>query len=135
MKQVDRWLQQWRIAKALPFLDRGARVLDIGCGEGELLRRVAGLADGSIGVDPTLSQASHRGAFRLVRGIFPDDVPANAGPFDAVTMLAVIEHLNPASLVRLFQECHRVLAPSGVVVLTTPVRLYDSRTDAAGRAC
>ena len=84
MKQVDRWLQQWRIAKALPFLERGARVLDIGCGEGELLRRVTGLADGSIGVDPTLLQAAHRGAFRLVRGIFPDDVPANAGPFDAI---------------------------------------------------
>ena len=125
MKQVDRWLQQWRTAKALPFLDRGARVLDIGCGEGELLRRVAGLAEGSIGVDPTLPQAAHRGAFRLVRGVFPDDVPANAGPFDAITMLAVLEHLPEADHETLAAGAYRLLKPGGRVIITVPAAAVD----------
>lgn len=42
------------------------------------------------------------------------------GFFGAITLLAVIEHLDPKSLVRLFRECHRVLAPGGQVILTTP---------------
>jgi SAM-dependent methyltransferase len=37
-----------------------------------------------------------------------------------VTLLAVVEHLDPANLVKLFCECYRVLASGGVLVLTTP---------------
>ncbi len=125
MKRADRWLQQWRIAKALPFLTPGARVLDIGCGEGELLRQVARLADGSIGVDPTLSHTAHRGAFRLVRGVFPDDVPPDGGPFDAITMLAVLEHLPEAGHESLAAGAHRLLKPNGRVIITVPAPAVD----------
>ena len=50
---------------------------------------------------------------------FPD------GFFSAITMLAVAEHLNPASLVILFQEGYRALAPGGLIVLTTPAAWSD----------
>lgn len=40
--------------------------------------------------------------------------------FDVVTMLAVAEHLNPESLVTLFQEGYRVLKPGGQLIITTP---------------
>ena len=50
---------------------------------------------------------------------FPD------GFFAAVTLLAVAEHLNPASLVVLFQEGYRTLAPGGLMVLTTPAAWSD----------
>ena len=46
--------------------------------------------------------------------------------FHAITMLAVIEHLNPTSLVDLFSEVHRVLIPGGVLILTTPSAWSDS---------
>ena len=45
--------------------------------------------------------------------------------FNAVTLLAVIEHLNPNSLVALFKEIHRILAPGGIVILTTPAAWSD----------
>jgi SAM-dependent methyltransferase len=125
VRHADRWLQQWRIAKALPFLEPRARVLDIGCATGELLRRVAGLADGSIGVDPTLSHAASFGAFRLVRGVFPDDVPPDAGPFDAITMLAVLEHVPEAAYASLAEGAHRLLKPGGRLIITVPAPAVD----------
>jgi SAM-dependent methyltransferase len=40
--------------------------------------------------------------------------------FDVITMLAVIEHLNPPNMALLFRETYRTLKPGGRVILTTP---------------
>ena len=40
--------------------------------------------------------------------------------FSAVTLLAVVEHINPESMVALFKEIYRVLKPGGMTVITTP---------------
>jgi SAM-dependent methyltransferase len=45
--------------------------------------------------------------------------------FNAVTLLAVVEHLNPNSMAALFTETYRVLKPGGVVVMTTPAAWSD----------
>ena len=45
--------------------------------------------------------------------------------FSTITLLAVIEHLDPVNLVRLFTECHRVLKKDGVLILTTPSAWSD----------
>ncbi len=53
-------------------------------------------------------------------------MPFEPGYFDAVTMLAVAEHLNPSNLVEIFKEIHRILIPDGMVVVTTPAAWSDS---------
>jgi SAM-dependent methyltransferase len=45
--------------------------------------------------------------------------------FNSVTLLAVVEHLNPNSMAVLFTETYRVLKPGGVVVMTTPAAWSD----------
>jgi SAM-dependent methyltransferase len=40
--------------------------------------------------------------------------------FTTITLLAVIEHLDPSALVELLKECHRLLTFGGVLILTTP---------------
>lgn len=45
--------------------------------------------------------------------------------FSAVTLLAVVEHLNPTSMAALFTETYRVLQPGGVVIMTTPAAWSD----------
>ena len=116
-------LARLRVKRAnalIPNRLREGRILDIGCGSypyflsHSLFREKYGIDQGT---------ADH----------FPDDVkffsqdlnresrlPYEDCFFDAVTLLAVIEHLDPAALVALFREVHRVLKPGGMVVLTTP---------------
>ncbi len=53
------------------------------------------------------------------------NLPFEDNFFNAVTLLAVVEHLNPASMAILFQETYRVLQPGGVVVMTTPAAWSD----------
>lgn len=50
---------------------------------------------------------------------FPDDY------FSTVTLLAVVEHLDPNSLVELFKESFRTLNPGGMLILTTPSSWSD----------
>jgi SAM-dependent methyltransferase len=52
-------------------------------------------------------------------------LPFDDGFFSVITMLAVIEHLNPASLVQLFGEAHRTLRKEGMILLTTPAAWSD----------
>jgi SAM-dependent methyltransferase len=50
---------------------------------------------------------------------FPDE------SFQVVTMLAVVEHLDPGKLSLLVKEIYRVLVPGGVFIMTTPASWAD----------
>lgn len=52
-------------------------------------------------------------------------LPFADGFFSAITLLAVIEHLDPANMALLFKETHRALKPGGQVILTTPAAWSD----------
>jgi SAM-dependent methyltransferase len=124
VKFLDRMLQRWRIAQARPFLFPGARVLDIGSFDGSLFEQLGCLAPGSMGIDPTLKQNVVNERFRLIAGYFPQDMPA-ADPFDAVTMLAVLEHFPPSGYEALREGCRRFLKPGGKVIITVPSPAVD----------
>jgi 2-polyprenyl-3-methyl-5-hydroxy-6-metoxy-1,4-benzoquinol methylase len=53
------------------------------------------------------------------------ELPFDAASFDAVTMLAVFEHIEPAKLVDIVKNIHRVLKPGGLFVMTTPASWTD----------
>lgn len=107
----------------LPLVDRhlagAGRVLDVGCGEGQVARRVGALgAELVVGVDPTAAQL----AVARARGGGPQYARAVAGAlpwtdraFDAVVVCLVLEHIDPFEPA--VAEIARVLTPGGRFVL------------------
>lgn len=125
MKELDRILQRWRIRKAAKHIPSGARVLDIGCFDGTLFRRLGGRIGAGVGIDPLAPPCGKDPDFLLIRGTFPDDMP-EVEPFDVITALAVVEHLPAEDGPRFAESCARYLVPKGLVVLTVPAPAVDS---------
>ncbi len=53
------------------------------------------------------------------------EFPFLADSFDAVTMPAMFEHIDPGKLVDIVKNIYRVLKPGGLFVLTTPASWTD----------
>jgi 2-polyprenyl-3-methyl-5-hydroxy-6-metoxy-1,4-benzoquinol methylase len=128
MKFFDRVLQYWRIAKARPYIQPGGRVLDIGCADGAMFRYLEGRIEEGLGIDPDLDQTVDMGSYQLIRGWFPQDLPDDR-LFDAITLLAVVEHLPAESLTALAQNCARYLKPGGYLIVTVPESSVDRILD------
>jgi SAM-dependent methyltransferase len=124
MKPLDRLLQRWRIARARSAIPHGARVLDIGCGDGALFRLLAGHVGGGMGIDPLLTAPVSLGAAQLLPGSFPRDLP-DCAPFEVITLLAVLEHVPRDEQPTFLGACAARLAPGGLLVITVPSPRVD----------
>ncbi|HKB79420.1 MAG TPA: class I SAM-dependent methyltransferase [Thermoanaerobaculia bacterium] len=128
MTWLDRLLRDWRIRAARAWIPANARILDIGCGDGALLRAFAGRSASVTGIDPAADGAIS-GA-RLIRASFPKDLPAGIGPFDAITLLAMLEHVPESEQPEALAACAALLDPRGVVIVTLPSPWVDPILDA-----
>jgi len=111
---------EWRWLSAR--VPEGARVLDVGCGTGGLLRALGPRLAGGLGVDasaPMVAHAQRRGgdglAFEVVDGPI---IPAPANTFDVVTSLLSWRYLDWDPLLL---ELLRVLKPGGRVLVVDMV--------------
>jgi SAM-dependent methyltransferase len=98
---------------------RGARrVLDVGCGEGQVARHVARLGAEITGIDPTASQVDaardRAGGPRYARAR-AEALPCRDAAFDAVVLCLALEHIDAFEAV--MSEAARVLEPDGRFVL------------------
>jgi len=97
----------------------GARLLEVGCGSGEMLKWLAdrGWQVEGLDFDPQAVQNAQAKGLRVHLGsVEQQGFPANS--FDAIVMNHVIEHVpNPAALLH---ECYRILKPGGTLVSVTP---------------
>ena len=105
--------------RALATAPQPLRMLDVGCGPGNTLRRLQpwGQTFGAEYSEVGLAVARRRGLRRLVAA---DSVrlPFPAESMDCVLALDVIEHIRDD--VAALREAYRVLRPGGVLVLTVP---------------
>jgi SAM-dependent methyltransferase len=124
MRYLDRLLQSWRIQKARRFLNDSVRVIDVGAHRGELFRTLGnGLQEG-FGIEPLIKAAIETGTYTIWPGVFPRIRP-DEGDWDAVTMLAVLEHIPRAEHAGLVGACHELLKVGGRVIITVPGRIVD----------
>ena len=121
LRPLDRALRWIRIQKVKPYIPRGARVLDVGCGDGALFERLRGRIGSGVGIDPAITTPTGDDRFRFLTGAFPDVGSLDDG-FDVITMLAVLEHVDADELEGWRTACARLLRPGGCVVATVPER-------------
>ena len=129
MKALDRILQRWRIGKAVPYVEKGSRVLDVGCADGALFRQLSDRIAEGVGIDADLESKLSMDNAELVPGPFPDALEPRR-PFDVITMMAVLEHVPPERQTALARGCYEHLKPGGFLVITTPSPLVDHVLDA-----
>ncbi|PIE31950.1 MAG: SAM-dependent methyltransferase [Ilumatobacter coccineus] len=102
------------IPLALDELAGRGRILDIGCGDGQISRALAAAGSEVVGIDPTWNQirvAHERGGGpRYVRAT-ADEIPFPDGSFDAALVCLVFEHID--ALDAAIAEVARVVRSGG----------------------
>src|SRR3984957_4174498 len=112
-------------ALSVAKLERGSRILDVGCGTGRWLRRYERLGYRPTGLDLTFGMLSlarkNRTQSPLVGGeLFR--LPFKDSSFDAVSDITVVQHQLPTSQPRSIAEMLRVLKPGGRLILIELIR-------------
>jgi 2-polyprenyl-3-methyl-5-hydroxy-6-metoxy-1,4-benzoquinol methylase len=116
-----------QLARELLQDKSAGRVLDLGCGSGNLVYELAQSGNRVVGFD------TNRVAVRFARErccglpamfLVGDamQLPFRADLFDVITMVEVIEHLSEKTTKQMLGELHRVTRPGGWVFVTCPNR-------------
>lgn len=116
---VHRRLNIDRANRHLPRAAPGARLLDVGCGNGQFLLTAGALGWEAWGIepDPHAVAAARSAGLRVEQGGLPETGMPDAY-FDVVTMDHVLEHLHdPVAALR---EVRRILKPRGILWIATP---------------
>jgi SAM-dependent methyltransferase len=133
--KVRRRLEARRLLECAAGLEAGARILDIGCGDGfhlDLLREFGHPTWRLEGVDSS-ARAAEAAARRglMVHRSFVQDCPVAPGSIDLALMIATIEHVD--SPPEVLAAVGRLLKPGGRVVIVTDnaaspdARLFQGR--------
>ena len=130
---LENWLakQRCHIAqKLIPSNSRAGRLLDIGCGTRPYFLLHTEFAE-KHGLDKTIDAASVDCSAGQNISLRHYDIekenlmPFDEHSFDVITMLAVMEHIEPDQLVGKLMEIHRILKPGGIFIATTPAAWSD----------
>jgi ubiquinone/menaquinone biosynthesis C-methylase UbiE len=118
-------------------INSGTKVLDVGCGRGEMVFYAAGKGARAIGIDYSNDSID---LAKLAQGKQQKDIQNRTefiqmdakklkfrnSDFDLIIMTDVVEHLYPEELDLVFGEIKRVLKPGGILVIhTAPNKIFN----------
>jgi len=108
-------------------------VLDVGTADGLMLEELSHHFKAHfVGVDTSreILDANPERTFQAVQADAMS-LPFEEGSFDIVIAAAIIEHLPDGG--KFLGECHRVLRPGGLLILTTPEPFFDRVSEVISR--
>jgi SAM-dependent methyltransferase len=123
------YFRKQRARKMKRLLQTGAKVLDIGCGNGRYLMHLAGMGDYELhGTELAGGSAQRASAIKDIK-LFIGRFEQAAYPdkyFDSISLYHVFEHLEEP--VSALDEISRIIKEDGVLVLSFPnIRSFQSR--------
>ncbi len=126
---LEGFLGKKRAQMANMLIDKTSRegsVLDIGCGSHPYFL-INTKFKNKFGLDQTTPEETTINDVTVLPHNIEEDIqiPFPDNNFDAVTMLAVFEHIEPTLLPSLIREILRVLKPGGSFIMTTPAPWTD----------
>ncbi|MFA5129319.1 MAG: class I SAM-dependent methyltransferase [Patescibacteria group bacterium] len=114
----ERSMQAKKILKNVQKMLPSGNILDVGAGSGILVEQALHMGYQATGIEPSIwlkTKAVERN-LPVIQGVLPNE--QIRGPYDAVTLIDVIEHVeDPLALLR---EIRSLLKPNGLLVLNTP---------------
>ncbi|MBN8482488.1 MAG: class I SAM-dependent methyltransferase [Xanthomonadales bacterium] len=126
---IKRWLQSRRLVTAMGQVDgaiEAPRILDFGAGNGELCKQLAMRFPRArlTCYEPApflMAQARQNLAQIVGVGFCTELASLDAGAFDLIFCLEVLEHLPPAETERVLDSFERLLDPHGMIVVGVPI--------------
>lgn len=118
--------RRYEVALSLIRATPGDRVLDVGTGDGYLLRRLVERTPGitAVGYDPVESQiALARRVCHGLPGITLRSTLDRDGTYQWVTCFETLEHLAPDAQLALLRSMREAVTPTGRVVVSVPLEI------------
>jgi ubiquinone/menaquinone biosynthesis C-methylase UbiE len=121
--QLDRFISYWRLFYVDSYLKKSSRVADLGCGDGDILKKLHEKKDFAlaVGADLLVNESDDKN-IRFIRCDI-SELPLDDASFDCVLMLAILEHLDLVKVEKVLNEVQRVLRPGGKLLMTSPTPL------------
>lgn len=98
------------------------KILDVGCGTGQLVSFFNKKGFNAQGCDPSKEAVNFAQKIntKAIKKASAAKLPYKTGTFDLITSISVIEHLNQKEAREFLNEAKRVLKPSGYIFIITP---------------
>jgi len=122
------------VERILPFINPGARILDVGCSTGVLVEALGKQGFHAEGVDIAGDLVAAGNDRLRAAGIGAEGQPRlhcsdflelyeQIESYDLIHSNDVLEHIHPDECAEFLQKCRRLLKPGGILWLITPNRL------------
>ncbi len=106
----------------VPYFAHCEQVLDIGCGEGQMLELLAaaGVTASGIDADAKMVQVCQARSLQVQLANLLDYLPDQHAKYDGIFSSNLIEHLTPEQATLFLNLAFQALKPGGILLLATP---------------
>ena len=96
---LEKFLQVLRFRKVIPYIRKGNKILDLGCGyNGALLDKLSSKISEGVGIDISVTNQKKANNIKLISRKIGGNIYLPRNHFDLVACLALLEHLERAKV-------------------------------------